>query len=147
MARRRVRGLFKAAPLVKLLERVGVTRASVIRVTGPGSLSPLLWLCRHGFQQVGYVRAGEGWPHEEPDAILAAHTCNELDLKRLLAVARQVRAGGVFLFQVRTDGGTDLLAIEWMLGAAGFEIARRLEGGHRALFVARRRAIAIQKAA
>ncbi|THD83244.1 MAG: hypothetical protein E7812_00145 [Phenylobacterium sp.] len=140
-------GLLTTAPLIALLESVGVGRSSVIRVTGSSSLSALLWLCRHDYQQVGYMRAIDGAPHEEPDAIIVAHTCNELDLKRLLAVGRQVRPGGVFIFQLRAGDGGSALAVDWLLEQAGFTPERRLEGGHRALIVARRRTLALSKAA
>lgn len=140
-------GLLTTAPLIALLESVGVTKSSVIRVTGPSSLSALLWLCRHDYQQVGYMRAIDGAPHEEPDAIIVAHTCNEIDLKRLLAVGRQVRPGGVFIFQLRAGEDDNALAVDWLLAQAGFSTEQRLEGGHRALVIARRRTLALRKAA
>jgi hypothetical protein len=142
-----VGGPLKTVPLADLLERVGVSKSSIIRVTGPSSFSALLWFCRHGYDQVGYVRPGEGCPHEEPDAIIVAHTCNELDLKRLLSVGRQVRADGVFIFQFRSAGDASPLGLEWLLDQSGFTIDQRLDRGRRALIVARRRAIAFRKAA
>jgi hypothetical protein len=142
-----VDGPLKTVPLADLLQSVGVSKTSVIRVTGPSSLSALLWFCRHGYDHVGYVRPGEGCPHEEPDAMLVAHTCNELELKRLLSVARQVRPDGVFIFQFRSAGDAGPMAVEWLLDRAGFTTDRRLQRGRRALFVARRRAVALRKAA
>jgi hypothetical protein len=140
-------GLLQAAPLVALLERVGVTKSSVIRVTGPSALSALLWLCRHDYQQVGYMCAVDSGPHEAPDAIIVAHTCNELDLKRLLTFGRQVRPGGVFIFQLRTGEDESTLGVDWMLEAAGFSTEQRLDGEHRSLIIARRRALAMRRAA
>lgn len=140
-------GSLKTAPLADLLESVGVSKSSIIRVTGPSSLSALLWFCRHGYEQVGYVRLGEGCPHDEPDAIIVAHTCNELDLKRLLSVGRQVRPGGVFIFKFRSAADSSPLGVEWLLQQAGFTTEQRLERGRRALIVARRRTIALRKAA
>ena len=141
-------GLVQPASLVAFLERAGVTRSSLIRVTGRSALSALLWLCRHGYDQVGYVRAGAGSPHEEePDAIIVAHTCNELDLKRLLAVGRDVRPGGAFIFQLHAGPQASAAGVEWLLEQAGFSIERRVEGERRALIIARRRAAAIRKAA
>lgn len=140
-------GLLTTAPLIALLERAGVTKSSVIRVTGPSSLSALLWLCRHDYQQVGYMRAIEGAPHEEPDAIIVAHTCNEIDLKRLLAAGRQVRPGGVFIFQLRAGDASGGLGVDWLLESAGFTTEQRLDGEHRALIIARRRTLAMRKAA
>jgi hypothetical protein len=141
-------GLLQTAELVAFLESAGVTKSSVIRVTGPSSLSALLWLCRHGYDQVGYVRAAQGCPHEEtPDALIVAHTCNEIDLKKLLAVGRQVRPGGAFVFQLRLDPSSSAPGVEWLLEAAGFTIEQRLDGGRRALIIARRRTLALRKAA
>jgi hypothetical protein len=140
-------GLSQTASLTTLLEGVGVTKSSVIRVTGPSALCALLWLCRHGYQQVGYVRAGEGSPHEEPDAILVAHTCDEVDLKRLLTVGRQVRPGGAFIFQLHLVPEGSALGVDWLLEQAGFAIERRFDGERRALIIARRRALAMRKAA
>jgi len=133
--------------LPRFLREAGVSKASRIGVTGPSALSALLWLCRHGYDHVGYIRSGEGAPHEEQsDAILVAHTCGELELKRALSVARQVRPGGVFIFRLRTHPGSSLLGVEWLLKQHGFSVERRLEGVRRALVVARRVA-ALQRAA
>ncbi|MGZ3403536.1 MAG: hypothetical protein ACXWKN_10035 [Phenylobacterium sp.] len=141
-------GLVQSAQLVALLERAGITKTSIIRVTGPSSLSAMLWLCRHGYEQVGYVRAAEGCPHEQaPDALIVAHTCNEIDLKQLLAVGRQVRPGGAFIFQLRLERDGSPLGVDWLLEAAGFSTEARLDGGRRALIIARRRSFALREAA
>jgi hypothetical protein len=143
-----VGGLMQPASLVDFLARAGVTRSSTIRVTGPSALSALLWLCRHGYDQVGYVRAEAGSPHEaEPDAIIVAHTCGELELKRLLAFGRHVRPGGVFLFRLRTGPGASTAGLEWMLKQAGLSVEARLDGERRALVIARRAAVAVRQAA
>lgn len=143
-----VGGLMQPASLVDFLASAGVTRSSVIRVTGPSALSALLWLCRHGYDQVGYVRAEPGGPHEtEPDAIIVAHTCGELELKRLLTFGRHVRPGGVFLFRLRTGPGASSVGLEWMLKQAGLSVEARLDGERRALIIARRTAVALEKAA
>ncbi len=39
--------------LSQLLAEAGVRPVSNIRVTGPGSLSALLWRCRRGYERVG----------------------------------------------------------------------------------------------
>ena len=55
-----------------LFRRAGVDKTSVIRVTGRGGLATVLWLCRRGYEQVGYVRHGPcptdrcGFRVEEP---------------------------------------------------------------------------------
>lgn len=140
--------LVQPTSLLAFLERAGVAKSSVIRVTGPSALSALLWLCRHDYDHVGYVRGAEGAPHEEePDAIIVAHTCRELELKRLLTVGRQVRPGGAFIFRLRTDPGSHPLGLEWMLRQAGFSVEQRLDGARRALIIARRAPILAQRAA
>lgn len=133
--------------LLGFLHAAGIGKSSRIQVTGPSALSALLWLCRHGYDQVGYIRSGEGAPHEqEPDAILVAHTCGELELKRAVRVARQVRPGGVLIFRLRTHPGSSPLGVEWLLKQHGFAVERRLDGERRALLVARR-VVTLQKAA
>ena len=107
----------------------------------------MLWFCHHDFEQVGYVRPGDGAPHESPDAVIVAHTCNELELKHLMAVGRQVKPGGVFLFRCRVPGQSTLLAVDWMLNQASFVIERRIVRHGRALVVARRRAAQMLQAA
>src|SRR5476649_1920029 len=87
-------GLLSSDPLIALLERAHVTRSSLIRVTGPSGLSAMLWLCRHGYEQVGYLKPGAG-PHEQPEALIVAHTCDESTLRHLLEAGPHVREGGV----------------------------------------------------
>ena len=141
------RRLSRTAALTTLFDAVGVTRSSVIRVTGGGALVGLLWLRRHGYDRVGYGWAGNDAPRQEPDAILVTATCDEITLKRLLAVGRQVRPGGVFIFRHRLESEGEALGIEWLLDQAGFVTERRLNGAHRALVIARRRDLAMCRAA
>lgn len=136
-----------AAHVVALLEQAGVTRSSNIRVVGPGALALVCWFCRHGYDQAGCICTDEGSPHEEPDAVLVAQPCGELDLKRLLSIGRQVRPGGVFIFQLKVGPGASLAAVDWLLQHAGFTIERRADSRRRTLVVARRRAFALQQAA
>jgi len=141
-------GLLQAQELVALLERAGVTQSSAIRVIGPHGLPALLWLCRHGYADVGCFRPSVGLPHDdEPDAILVAHTCGEIELKRLLPVARQVRPDGALIFQLWSGTDADPLAIEWLLQSAGFQPEARFDGERRALIVARRRSLTLRRAA
>jgi hypothetical protein len=140
-------GLMDGAPLESLLAEVGVTKSSVIHITGQGALGALLWFCHHDFEHVGYVRPGDGSPHESPDAVIVAHTCNELELKRLLAMGRQVKPGGVFLFRRRVSVQSTPMAVDWLLEQAGFVTDRQIVSHGRALVVARRRATQMLRAA
>ncbi|HLZ73518.1 hypothetical protein [Phenylobacterium sp.] len=139
--------LSRTAAVTALLDAAGLTQSSIIRVTGEGALVALLWLRRHGYDHVGYGWAGADAPRQEPDAILVTHTCDEIALKRLLAVGRQVRPGGVFIFRHRLESEGCALGIEWLLDQAGFATERRLTGAHRGLVIARRRSLAMCKAA
>ena len=140
-------GLARTGALTMLLDSAGITRSSVMRVTGPGALTALLWLRRNGYDRVGYGWAGEDAPSHEADAILVAHTCDEITLKRLIAVGRQVRPGGVFVFRHRLKSEGEARGIEWLLEQAGFTTVRRLNGSRRALVIARRRDLAMCEAA
>lgn len=133
-------GLLSSDPLIALLERSRISRSSVIRVTGPSGLSALLWLCRHGYEQVGYLKSGPG-PHEQPDALIVAHTCDEDFLRNLLATGPHVREGGILVFQsplprvlaFRSD------PIHRLLRSHGYDIEECHHGQRRELHVARRR--------
>jgi hypothetical protein len=133
-------GLSNPADLLTLLAEARITASDTIRVTGPSGLSALLWLCRHGFAQVGYLRPGHG-PHEAADALIVAHTCDELALRRLLVDGPHVRDGGVLILQSPAsamDGAAD--PIHRLLVAHGYRVERRLRGARRELRIARRMA-------
>ena len=141
------RGLLKAEDLTALLESEGVAKSSVIHVTGLHALPAILWLCRHEYQHVSYIQPAAGALHEEADAVLFAHTCDEIHLKHLLRTAREVRTGGVLIFQIPNAPEADQLPLDWMLQSAGFVVRRRVAGERRTLFIARRNAAAIRRAA
>jgi hypothetical protein len=133
-------GLLSSDPLMSLLERAQVTKSSLIRVTGPSGLSALLWLCRHGFEQVGYLRPGAG-PHEAPDALIVAHTCDEASLEALLSGGPHVREGGALVFQSPLPPALGIRAdpIHRLLERHGYAIEQCHHGHRRELHVARRR--------
>jgi hypothetical protein len=142
-------GLLSSDPLMSLLERAHVTRSSLIRVTGSSGLSALLWLCRHDYQQVGYLRPGAG-PHEQPDALIVAHTCDEATLRDLLATGPHVREGGALIFQSPLPDVPDFRAdpIHRLLKSHGYEVEECHHGQRRELHVARRQAtVPFRKAA
>jgi hypothetical protein len=132
-------GLLSCDPLMSLLERAGVTKSSLIRVTGCSGLSALLWLCRHGYQQVGYLRPGVG-PHEQPDALIVAHTCDEATLRDLLETGPHVREGGALIFQSPLPRVLAFRAdpIHRLLKSQGYEVEECHHGQRRELHVARR---------
>jgi hypothetical protein len=142
-------GLLSSVPLISLLERAHVTKSSLIRVTGSSGLSALLWLCRHGYEQVGYLKPGHG-PHEQPDALIVAHTCDEAALRDLLATGPHVREGGALVFQSPLPR---LLAfrddpVHRLLKSHGYVVEECHHGQRRELHVARRQSpVALRKAA
>lgn len=136
--------------LSDLLQQADVGKSSLIRVTGSSGLGALLWLCRRGYEQVGYLRPGQGCPHEQPDALLVAHTCDELGLQRLLSTGPQVREGGVLIFQSQLPDDPDPAhhdPLHRCLERFGYVVERCLRGSHRELHVARRLPQAWRKAA
>ena len=142
-------GLLSSDPLIALLARAHVTKSSVIRVTGPSGLSALLWLCRHGYEQVGYLRPGAG-PHEQPDALNVAHTCDEAGLEDMLAKGPHVREGGALVFQSPVPRVLGFRAdpIHRLLRRYGYTVEQCHHGKRRELHVARRQFLPVlQKAA
>lgn len=122
--------------LARLLNEVGLRADSAIRVTGPGSLSALIWLCRRGYQNVGCLSAGRRAPADQADAVLAAHTASAEWLDDLLDHGPHVREGGVILVQGRPDLWAGAAAR--VFHAHGFDLVRRLPGAHRDVLAARR---------
>jgi hypothetical protein len=141
------RGLSQTEALTALLRQEGVFKSSVVHVTGAHALPALLWLCRQGFDHVGYIRPALGSLHEEADAVLIAHTCDEIQLKHLLASTRSVKAGGVLIFQLHGADDQAWGGVDWLLRSSGFTLERSLPGERRTLFVARRIAALSRRAA
>ena len=131
-------GLNRSIDLVALLEESDIHKDSLIRVTGPSGLSALLWLCRHGYEEVGYLRPGPGCPHEEADALIVAHTCDEAFLSRLLDSGPHVREGGSLLLQSPLPAGGGADPIHRCLARAGYRLELCVHGERRELHVARR---------
>ena len=132
-------GLLSSDPLISLLARAGVSKSSLIRVTGSSGLSALLWLCRHGYDRVGYLKPGAG-PHEQPDALIVAHTCDEATLRHLLETGPYVREGGALVFQSPLPRVLAFRAdpIHRLLKSHGYEIEQCHHGQRRELHIARR---------
>lgn len=131
-----------------LLHSAGVEKSSTIWVTGPAGLAALLWLCRHGYEQVGYVRPGAS-PPEGADLLLAPQTCDLSSLQAILANGPHPKDGGVLIVQTPepvADAADD--PVHALLAENGYEVERCVHGHHRELNVARRRlAVERRKAA
>lgn len=124
--------------LSQLLAESGVRPGSNIRVTGPGSLSALLWLCRRGYQKVGCLQAGRRSPADDAEALLVAHTATSGWLADLLDRGPHVREGGVMIVQTAHAPAANDGVVEAVFRAHGFNVVQRLCGVHRNVLVARR---------
>jgi hypothetical protein len=129
--------------LESVLAPAGIDRGSVIRITGSAGLAALLWFCRHGYTQVGYVQGGPS-PADGGDLLLVPQTL-ELDaLDRLLSRGPHVRAGGVLIVQTAEHGDTVAPdPAQLLLVRHGYHIERCIHGQHRTLHVARRQPRAV----
>jgi hypothetical protein len=133
------RGSSLSQTLGDLLQSAGLGKADTIRITGPAGLAALLWFCRHGYEQVGYVRTGRG-SSEEGDLLLVPQTCSVDELEQLLRSGPRPKHGGVLIVQTPqppSDSGFD--PVHDLLAREGYDAERCLHGHHRELHVARRR--------
>jgi hypothetical protein len=110
-------GLSEPSP--HLLDSLGLSRSSVIRVTGAGGLSVLLWLCRHGFDEVGYVRSDLPCSREAVDGVLVAERCDTARVAELLARGPRLRPGGVLALRCERACAAPIRRI---LASKGFEV-------------------------
>ena len=133
--------------LSQLLAEVGVRPGSNIRVTGPGSLPALLWLCRRGYDRVGCLQAGRRSPADDAEALLVAHTASGGWLADLLDRGPHVCEGGVMIVQTAHAPAANDSVVEAVFRAHGFIVLRRLSGAHRNVLVARRAVSDLRKAA
>jgi hypothetical protein len=133
--------------LGEVLAGAGVDKTSTIHVTGPGGLAALLWLCRHGYEQVGLVRHGRS-PGEDSDLLWAPLTCDLAALDALLETGPHPRDGGVLIVQTPEPPAGTTDPVHTLLRRHGYRIERCLHGRHRELHVARRASIGrLQRAA
>lgn len=130
--------------LSQLLTEAGVAAGSVIRVTGPGALPALIWLCRRGYARVGCLQAGRRSPADDAQAMLVAHTAAPTWLAELMDRGPHVREGGVMVVQTAAANDGE---VEEVFRAHGFAVERRLRGRHRDVLVARRRGLQLAEAA
>ena len=132
------RGLASIDPLSRLLEEAGVHRDSVIRVTGAHGLAALIWLCRHGFDQVGYLRP-EGLPAmAEAQVLLVAGPCEPQVLDSLLDHGPRLCDGGLMIVQTPRPTLGDANAAHRVFRRHGMVVVRRLPRHDRELWLARR---------
>ena len=122
-----------------LLEEAGVDKRAAVRITGRDGLAPLIWLCRHGFDDVAYVRSEGGGPHETGDVLLVPHSTEPAELERLLAAHALVREGGVVVIRtpkLRSADGRD--PIHRLFETAGYTVERCVDQPSGEIHLARR---------
>jgi len=126
--------------LCALLKSAGVLKTSVIRVVGEGGLHALLWLCRHGYEQVGLMRGAS--PAEPAEVVLVPSACPPEALEQILAQASHLQPDGLVVLGTRRGVAGAAEATSALLGRHGFRVERRVSGHHRDIYLARRGVLA-----
>ena len=119
------------------LASLGIRKTSAIHLIGKGALAPLLWLCRHGFDEVAIVN-GAPAPSEPADLLLSLHTSGAAAFERLATGLPHVRPGGIVIVRTDLRRHADRERTSCLLGRYGFRVERRLRHGRREVCVARR---------
>ena len=132
--------LSAAQGVCAFLASLGIGRTSVIHLVGQGALAPLLWLCRHGFDQVTMLSGGRT-PSEPADLLVWLDVSGAAAFERLAGDLPHVRRGGVVIVRNDPRGCSDRDRTGHLLGRHGFRIERRLQTGRRDVYIARREAI------
>jgi hypothetical protein len=138
-----------AAPLTadgtvlgRVLQQAGVTKTSVVRVTGPAGPTAVLWLCRHGYERAAYVHANWIATMVSVDALLIPHTCGLEELADLLQGGDCLREGGVLIVQTRAGQFVEGLdSVSAVLEPLGYQVERRVSDKGRDIHIARRRGL------
>ncbi len=123
--------------LSDLLNDAGIGKGDTVRITGHGGLAALLWFCRHGYENAGYVSVGRG-PSDEGDLLIVPQTCGIRDLEDILRLGPHPRQGGVLIVQTVAKLAADGDPVRTMLGRAGYRLERHVHGRHRDVHVVRR---------
>lgn len=127
-------------PLSHLLEEAGVHKDSIIRVTGPHGLAALLWLCRHGYQQAGYLRADGFATMAEAQVLIVSGPLDPPALEALLDHGPRLCEGGLLIVQTPDAALGDPEAPHRIFRRHGMVMVRRIHRHGRQLCLARRAA-------
>jgi hypothetical protein len=119
------------------LASLGIRKTSAIHLVGKGALASLLWLCRHGFDEVAMLNGGPA-PSEPADLLVSLDTSGAAAFERLASDLPHVRPGGVVILSTDHRRRADRSRTNSLLGRHGFRIERRLQSGRREVYVARR---------
>jgi len=119
------------------LASLGILRTSAIHLVGKGALPSLLWLCRHGYEQVA-ILTGAPAPAEPTDLLLCLGASSPATFDRLATDMPRVRPGGVVIVRTDRRAGAERDRARGLLCRNGFRIERRMRSGRRDVYVARR---------
>jgi hypothetical protein len=127
------------AALTHVLNRAGVSKHSLVRVTGPAGPIAMLWLNQHGYQRAVYAPASRVATMAPADALLVPHSCGAKELAELLQGGECLHEGGILIVQTAAAGSVEGVdSIPATLEAAGFAVQTRLSDRGRDIYIARR---------
>jgi hypothetical protein len=110
------------ALLLALLNQAGAGPGSRVRVIGRDGLAPLIWLCRQGFDDVGYICLAAGGPYEAADVLLALGGLTAHELAALPGQLRLLRDGGSLIVKTTPSGAP----ADALIDGAGLLVVRRV---------------------
>jgi len=134
--------------LTRVLDWAGVTRNSLVRVTGSAGPAAMLWLDQHGYRRASYVHPRFVAEMEPVDVLLIPHACAAEELAEILQTGACLRDGGVLIVQtppLRLVQGVD--SIPAVLEPLGYVVEQRLSDKGRTVQIARRRGFGFKAAA
>jgi hypothetical protein len=137
-----------SAALSRVLSVAGVTRESLIRVTGAAGPAATLWLAQHGYGRAAYVHPRRVADMEPADALLIPSVCPADELAQILQSGACLREGGVLIVQTpssRSSAGVDMIPA--VLKPLRYAEEQRLRDRGREVRIARRRGFGFKAAA
>ncbi len=133
--------------LARSLDEAGLSRHSLIYVTGPASLPALLWLCRQGYERAQQVHPQSPRCALEPaDALLIPHLSQAGDLPALLPVAGLVREGGALVVRAGLRA-EEANAVAAFAAPFDYDLRPHFVDKGRVVYIAHRDGVAAQRRA
>ena len=125
--------------LNRVLRQAGLTKDSVLRVTGPAGPAAALWLNRHGYERAAYVHPNWVAAMGSADALLVPHACGAEELADLLHEGDCVREGGALIVQASSDRFTrGFDSLRALLQPLGYQIEKHISDRGLDIYIARR---------
>jgi hypothetical protein len=126
------------ATLTMVLRKAGVTKDSLIGVTGPAALTATIWLSRHGYERATYVHADHVAAMQPADALLVPHSCGLRELRDLLKGGGCLRDGGALIAQTALEGTSGGQWVAAVLRPIGYAVEQHISDRGREIYIARR---------